>query len=243
MDDNYLDRFEEGYDTSNQYWTDNKLSMNWYPKRIIEISGASGQESVLDLGLGHGKTAEYFGNFFKNYEVIEGSSIFIEKHKKNHPKSKIIFKNCFFENFDEKKEWDLIIMGYILEHVDDPGLILKKFRNYLNTNGSVFIVVPNAESLHRRFGYEAGILKDYFILSESDMGFGHKRLFSLDQLTNLVKSCNYKINRVEGIFLKPITTQQIKMLKLSSKILNAMLTVGINYPELCNSILMEIKKT
>ena len=129
MDNNYLDQFEQGYDTSNPYWTDNELSMNWYPKRIIEISGASGEESVLDLGLGHGKTAEYLGDFFKNYEVIEGSSVFIEKHKKNHPESKIIFNNCYFEDFHKSKKWDLIIMGYILEHVEDPNLILKKYRN------------------------------------------------------------------------------------------------------------------
>jgi hypothetical protein len=39
--------------------------------------------------------------------------------------------------------------------------------------------------------------------------------------------------------LKPITTQQMLDLNLSEAILQGMLKVGIGYPELCNSLLMQ----
>jgi SAM-dependent methyltransferase len=238
----YLDDYEHGYDTTNQYWTDNKLSMEWYPQRIIDISASTGEEAVLDLGLGHGKTTEYFENFFKDYEVIEGSLLFIDKFQRDHPNSNITFINCYFEDFPGNKKWDLIIMGYILEHVEDPNVILRKYRELLKPGGTIFIVVPNAESLHRRFGHEAGLLDDMDTLSADDLGFGHKRYFTVKSLSDLVESNNYKINRIEGIFLKPITSQQMKDLQLSSEILQGMLKVGIHYPELSNSILMEIMK-
>ena len=32
-----------------------------------------------------------------------------------------------FNSFDQKKEYDFITMGEVLEHVDDPSLILKTF--------------------------------------------------------------------------------------------------------------------
>lgn len=133
-------------------------------------------------------------------------------------------------------------MGYILEHVKDPDLILKKYADFLNPGGAIYIVVPNAESLHRRIGYEAGLLNDLFKLSNDDLMFGHQRYFTVKTLTDFVHSHNLKITRIEGIFIKPITSQQIRKLELSSEILMGMCKVGIEYPELSNSILMEIKK-
>ena len=58
----------------------------------------------------------------------------------------------------------------------------------------------------------------------------------------MVLSCGYKISTIEGIFLKPITTDQITKLNLGLEVLQGMLKVGVDYPELCNAILMELKK-
>ena len=65
----------------------------------------------------------------------------------------------------------------------------------------------------------------------------------LKSLTELCVTTGYSIAHVEGIFLKPITTGQIIDLKLSQPILDAMLKVGIDYPELCVGILMELRRT
>jgi hypothetical protein len=78
-------------------------------------------------------------------------------------------------------------------------------------------------------------------LSAADKDFGHQRYFSLATLTELVESEGYDVVKAEGIFLKPITTQQMTQLELSPSILQAMLIVGVDYPQLCNAILLKLK--
>jgi 2-polyprenyl-3-methyl-5-hydroxy-6-metoxy-1,4-benzoquinol methylase len=130
-------------------------------------------------------------------------------------------------------------MGFVLEHVDKPTLIISKYIKYLKPGASLFITVPNSEALNRRFGYEAGLLKDLDQLSEADIQLGHKRYFNKNSLEALVKQCGLTVKTFEGLFLKPITTNQIQTLNLSEKILKAMLKVGVHYPELCTGVLME----
>jgi len=79
------------------------------------------------------------------------------------------------------------------------------------------------------------------LLSAVDKEFGHQRYFSLASLTDLVEGAGYEVVRAEGIFLKPITTQQITQLGLSPEILQAMLIVGVDYPQLCNAMLMKLQ--
>jgi hypothetical protein len=106
----------------------------------------------------------------------------------------------------------------------------------------LFIAVPNAGSLHRRVGVAAGLLSDIYNLSEQDRGFGHKRYFDCQSLTKLVNDAGLKIVTTEGLFLKPITTSQIKALALPPNVLEAFMKVGVAYPELSNAIYMEVTR-
>lgn len=233
---NYLDKYKDAYDEN--FVLDNQLMLNWYPERVsIHVKGSS----LLDLGLGHGYTAIKLAERFKRYLVLEGSKEMIDRFYAKFGVERLDIINTWFENFETEEKFDHIAMGFILEHVENPAFILSKYKKFLSPEGSVFVAVPNGESLHRRFGYEAGLLKDMMGLSKADLDFGHRRVFNVNSLKNLIESQGYRVKNVEGIFLKPITTQQIIDLKLSDDILQAMLKVGVNYPELCNSILMEIE--
>ena len=63
--------------------------------------------------------------------------------------------------------------------------------------------------------------------------------FTLESLLAMVQSEGLEVRKVEGLLLKPITTQQMLDLNLSEAILQGMLKVGVSYPELCNSLLMQ----
>ena len=174
--------------------------------------------------------------------VLEGSPAVIKNFKKKFPKCRAQIIETFFEKFESDKKFETIVLGFVLEHVDNPLEILKHFKQFLAFNGRIFVAVPNAESLNRRLGYMAGILPDMQKLAENDVTLGHKRYFTLKSLTRLVTDARYKIERVEGIFLKPFTTQQIVSLNLDKRIIHALCEVGISYPELCCGILVELKK-
>lgn len=233
-----LDKFESAYSQEFNYSLDNELMMKWYPERIL---AGNTQESILELGIGHGYTTLFFSENSKRHVVIEGSNSIIKEFKKRNKDCKSELIETYFENFTTEEKFDLIVMGFILEHVDDPYEILNKFKSFLKPEGSIFIAVPNSKALNRRFGFEAGLLSDYNILGDADLQLGHKRWFDIENLSDLVQSAGLKVIRKEGLFLKPITTNQIKKLELDSKILDAMMKVGIDYPELCNSILLEVK--
>ena len=236
---NNLNKNINAYKKEFKYDFDNKIMLKYYPKRIIEklVNG-----SLLELGLGHGYTIREFFNHVSMYTILEGSSAVIQNFASNEPhlykKTNIV--KSYFEEFETKKKYDNILMGFILEHVENPDLILKKYKKILNKNGKLFIAVPNAESLHRQIGFYAGHLDNLKKLSEADLLLGHKRYYDKQELINLVIKYKFKILSIEGIFLKPLMSSQLQALNLPYDVINGMLEIGKKYPELSNAILMEL---
>ena len=233
-----LDQHIDGYDNNQIFSFDMKIWMNWYVKRLKQLLSGS---NCLELGIGHGYTTNEFSNFFSEYIVIEGSRKMTERYFNLFPDSKVNIKLGYFEDFNPNDKFDVILMGYVLEHVDDPEYILNKYKNYLNPHGSIYVVVPNGSALNRRFGLKADFIKSLDEISEFDYKCGHKRTFTYESLIQLVKKCDLKIAKQEGIFMKCMTTQQMIDLKIPDPIINAMCEVAVDYPELAASILLELK--
>ncbi len=236
---NYLDDFVRAYEGELQYDFDNEILLNWYPHRIINYSKDA--NSLLELGLGHGYTTTIFSKHFANHIVLDGSKAVIENFKHKYPECKAKITETYFEEFNTTEKFDLIVMGFILEHVEDPIQTLSHYRQFLTPNGKLFIAVPNAEVLNRRLGHLAGLLPDMTSLSEHDFILGHKRYYTINTLKEDIKKASYSIERMEGIYLKPFTTKQMITLNFDKKIIDALCLAGIEYPELCCGILAELK--
>lgn len=235
---NKLDEHVAAYQGENIYDFDNEILLNWYPKRIFRLAGSA--KSLLELGLGHGFTAETFSKRFQRHVILEGSPAVIKNFREKHSLCAAEINECFFETFESDEKFDLIVMGFILEHVDDPVEILRRFRSFLASNGRLFVAVPNAEVLNRRIGKVAGLLSDMTMLSENDRLLGHKRYYTVRSLEFDVRAAGCRINRLEGIYLKPFTTAQMISLQLDKPVIDALCEIGIGYPELSCGILAEI---
>jgi 2-polyprenyl-3-methyl-5-hydroxy-6-metoxy-1,4-benzoquinol methylase len=237
---NPLDDHVEAYTRKSVYDFDNEIILNWYPKKILKY--CKSRKSLLELGLGHGCTADILGFNFEKYLIIEGSKNIINNFRKLYPNSKVEIYESIFEKFDTAFKFDVILMGFVLEHVNDPNFILKHYKKFLSDNGKIFITVPNAESMNRRLGYYAGLLEDMHKLSDNDYKQGHKRYYSVETIKKEVVNAGYKIDRIEGLFLKPFTTNQLLSLKLDPRIIESLCLLGTNYPELSLGILLEVSK-
>ena len=235
---NTLDEHAAAYQGNSLYDFDNEILLTWYPERVLHHVGTA--RSLLELGLGHGFTAAIFSPHFERHVVLEGSPAIIRNFQAKHPGCRAEIVETYFEAFATGELFDVIVMGFILEHVDDPLIVLNRFRKFLAPGGKMFLAVPNAEALNRRLGHYAGLLEDMGILSENDISQGHKRYYTVDSLRDQVSKAGYQINWMEGLYLKPLTTSQIVSLRLDRKILNALCHVGIEYPELCCGLLVEI---
>jgi SAM-dependent methyltransferase len=236
---NILDNHVRAYEGELQYDFDNEILLNWYPQRILNFTKPT--DSFMELGLGHGFTTNIFSKYFSQHLVLEGSPAVIANFKKRYPDCSCKIVETYFEEFKSDEKFDVIVMGFILEHVDDPVQILRHFKQFLAPGGKMFVSVPNAEVLNRRLGHLAGLLDDMTTLSENDLILGHQRYYTLQTLTNDVEKSGYKVERTEGIYLKPFTTSQMISLEFDKKILDALCLAGIDYPELCCGILMELK--
>ena len=105
------------------------------------------------------------------------------------------------------------------------------------------MVVPNARSLHRLLGHEAGLLDDVYRLSVEDLELGHRRYFDLTSLRALVADAGLEVRRAEGIFLKPLTTRQMQGLALPPDVAEAFFKIGVAYPDIANAIYLETTRS
>lgn len=234
-----LDVHINAYGENFTFAFDNDLVLNWYPHRITQklVSGSS----LLELGVGHGLTTAHFSQHFNRHVVVEGSGAVIKQFRDNNPQSTVEIVEALFEEFDTEELFDCIVMGFVLEHVESPYEILCKFKKFLVPGGRCFIAVPNAESLHRRIGKEAGLLGDIMTLGEGDVSLGHRRLFTVATIGSEIEKCGYRLLSVEGIFLKPFSTAQLQSLQLAPNVLQALCAIGVGYPELSCALLVEVE--
>ena len=230
------------YTVKNLYDFDNQIILHQYPKMILDHLIDEGLDyadvNVLDLGLGHGYSAQVFQNYFTNYTILDGDKEVIDIFNKNNHGHDISIVHTFFEDYMSKDNYDVIVAGFILEHVVDPLYILKKYKDMLSSNGKMFIAVPNAEALNRRIGFEAGLLDDIEQLSSTDIELGHRRYYTVGTISSLCIKAGLTIKFIDGIYLKPFTTKQILSLNLSERVIKALCKVGREYPELCLGILV-----
>lgn len=233
-----LDKYVVTYEGNSIYDFDNRILLRWYPQRIM--AHTQGKDSLLELGLGHGFAALEFSGHFARHVILEGSPAVVANFRKHTPAFRAEIVETYFEEYETKEKFDVIVMGFVFEHVDNPVKLLQKFKDHLVPGGKVYVAVPNAESMNRRLGHYAGLLPDLFQLSPNDIDSGHQRYYTKESIQKDVRSAGGHVNRIEGLFLKPLMTSQLLSLKLDEKIINAMCQLGVGYPELSLGILVEV---
>jgi SAM-dependent methyltransferase len=241
-----LNAYKDAYEVQFKFYDENQWYLAQYASLMSDTILKESLKSVLSLGIGHQVVSNQLlsllkENVISNYEIVEGSASIISNFLNANQNISIGVHESFFENFDSVKKFDAIEMGFVLEHVDDPLLILKRFKSFLNPGGTIFVSVPNARSLHRLIGHKAGLLNNMYSLSNHDLELGHKRYFDLDTISSNIEDAGYRIVKSKGLMLKPITGDQINQLKWDNNIISALMEIGLDYPEIANCMYLEAK--
>lgn len=238
MEEN-LDNHANAYvGDDNIYHFDNNILMHWYPKRILEL--CTNKNALLELGLGHGFTAQIFTKKFLHHVILDGSPAVIGHFTQKFPNFESTIIETYFETYETNERFDAVIMGFVLEHVNNPVELMSKFKKFLNPGGCIYVTVPNAEVLNRRLGVLGGLLDNIEELSLHDHALGHKRYYSVKSLSDDIEAAGLKIDVLEGIYLKPFTTKQMLSLQLSAPLIEALCKIGMDYPELSCGILAKL---
>ncbi|OHA71303.1 MAG: hypothetical protein A3H01_01580 [Candidatus Wildermuthbacteria bacterium RIFCSPLOWO2_12_FULL_40_9] len=197
--------------------------MGRYRIRTI-LDNCKKRGTLLDLGCSYGRIAKALSFDFKSIVAVDGSDALINQAKKENTVRNISYHVSLIEDLEIKSKFDVVLLSFILEHVAEPQKILKKATQFLKSKGVLFIMVPNAESLHRRVGKAMGIIKKLDELTITDINHGHRRVYTLKTLEKEIGSVGLNINKKGTFFIKPFSNKQME--KFDPKICDAFYEVG-----------------
>lgn len=189
--------------------------------RTLEMGPAEGVMTELLVGHGHDLT------------IVEGSTKFSADIINLFPTVRVV--NSLFEDFVPNSQFDNIIVGHVLEHVNDPVAILGLCRGWLAPNGRVLAAVPNSRSLHRQAAVLMGLLQFEEQLNEMDRHHGHRRVYSPEAFRRDFMRAGFDIDVFGGYWLKPLSNRQIED-NWTSDMLEAFMRLGERYPDIAGEI-------
>lgn len=172
------------------------------------------KKDVLEIGCG-------FRPFFlcaKNYNsyiaIEPGRDVFNVIADLGKTKNNVKTINSTFEDWcslNPKIQFDLIILPGVLHELNDAKHVLELCVSHLREKGSIYINVPNANSLHRKLAVAMGIYKNSSDVSNRNKLMQQNYIFSFNDLRDLVSSVSksLKIVKMKSFFLKPFTHDQM----------------------------------
>lgn len=189
--------------------------------------------SVLELGPAEGVMTEIFFAKYKDYTAVEGSEKFCKLLEEKFPNICVV--NSYFENYQPNRKFDNIILGHVLEHVDNPVEILKLCKSWLNDGGVILSAVPNSHSLHRQAAVLMGMLQRENELNDTDKGVGHQRVYNYELLKSDFELAGCKIKASGGYWVKSISNGQIDE-QWTREMIDAYMRLGEDYPDIAAEI-------
>ena len=141
------------------------------------------------------------------------------------------------------KRYDNIILTHVLEHLDDPVLILKRINeDWLAEQGRFFLVCPNANAPSRQIAVKMGLIPHNAAVTPAEAAHGHRCTYTLDTLERDARVAGLRVVQRSGIFFKALANFQWDRLLqtdiISKEYLDGCYQLGQHYPDLCSSIFL-----
>lgn len=199
---------------------------------------------IVELGCSQGIMTEKLAKVCDHLTVVEGSINNINFVKDIIHDDNVNFVHSLWQDYDILPKFSDIIFASGLEHISDSeGLtLLSVISKNINHNGHLHIIVPNMKSLHRRIAKNAGLINSFDEPSDLDKKLGHKTFYDIDKLQSIIKSAGFKIDKIEGIFLKPLPNKQMLDLNLTPEEIKGFYKTGQEFPDLAAHIYMKCIK-
>ncbi len=163
-------------------------------KHLIKLIAkhVASKSTILDVGCANGDIAVELSN--KGYKVhgIDFEELRLKNAKDLASKYEqlIKFENKSFKELSNNIKYDVILLGEVLEHFNDPVDILRKIQVLLRPNGRVVITTPNMPSLRNRIKF--GTLGIF-----PDNNPEHKFYFDYKRFSKVILSANFELNYFE----------------------------------------------
>lgn len=200
------------------------------------------QGNLLELGSFKGDFTQRFLPYFDDMTCVEASGVAIEEAR-HKLRGKVEFVNATFETVVLPKRYDNIILTHVLEHLDDPVMVLKRINDeWLAEGGRLFLVCPNANAPSRQIAVKMGLITHNAAVTSAEAEHGHRCTYSLDALERDAVAAGLSVVHRSGIFFKALANFQWDRLLntdiISKEYLEGCYKLGQQYPDLCSSIFL-----
>lgn len=170
--------------------------------RHINPSGNS-----LEMGSFDGSMSALLLEKIGQLDVIEGSETLANNLREKFG-SRLGVNHGWFEEFEPTKRYEQIFLVHGLEHVENPVSVLKRAASWLDTNGKLFVAVPNANALSRQIAVKMGVVKSLQAVTAGEEKHGHLRTYNLDTFLAEFRDANLEVVESGGVIVKPLSNSQ-----------------------------------
>jgi 2-polyprenyl-3-methyl-5-hydroxy-6-metoxy-1,4-benzoquinol methylase len=189
--------------------------------------------SILELGPAEGIMTDLIYTLGYPLTLVDGSALFCDELRKRYPDTEVY--HSLFEDYCTDKKFQTIILGHVLEHVNDPVLVLRHIKQFLSEDGIILAAVPNANSIHRQAAVLMGLIPDIKTFSELDKRVGHMRVYTIEEFKSDFISAGLHVEKLGGYWLKPLTNSQIEK-SWTAEMIEAFMKLGEQYPDIAAEI-------
>jgi 2-polyprenyl-3-methyl-5-hydroxy-6-metoxy-1,4-benzoquinol methylase len=172
----------------------------WTVDRLLDW--VKGPE-VLELGFGDDQWTEKILRRFGHSHVVDASERLLVQAQVKYG-DRITTYASLFEEFSPPKRFDSVVASYVLEHVEDPVEVMTRAASWLAPGGHVLVVVPHADSIHRRLAVAMGMQTRTDALGPTDRQMGHRRVYTIAAMERDIVAAGLKIHRRRGLLFKPL---------------------------------------
>lgn len=196
--------------------------------------------SILELGPAEGIMTDYLATLGISLTVVDGASAFCNAIQSRHPGIEV--RQTLFEDFAPDRQYDNIVLGHVLEHVDEPVDILRRAASWLTPHGKILAAVPNSRSIHRQAAVVMGLLAKEDQLNDMDHHHGHRRVYNPESFRQDFLAAGLTIDIFGGYWLKPLSNGQIEQ-TWTAEMLEAFMQLGERYPDVAGEIYVVANRT
>lgn len=188
---------------------------------------------ILELGPAEGLMTDLLVTLGQPLTAVDAGKPFCDAIAARHQQVSVV--HALFEEFNPDSKFQTIILGHVLEHVEEPVALLKRVATWLEADGRILAAVPNARSLHRQAAVVMGILDFEEALNEADRAHGHRRVYNPETFRSEFKRAGLRIEAFGGYWLKPLSNAQLESF-FTPAMSDAFMRVGERYPDIAGEI-------
>lgn len=235
------------YDSETHDTADHKYAYNFdfdvmHPFMVRAFAPFFRPGAVLELGSYQGAFTSRLLPYFEDITCVDASEAAVRVARATLA-DKVRFEVARFEDLTLPKRYENIVLTHVLEHLDEPSLVLGRInREWLADSGRLFLVCPNANAPSRQIAVKMGLISHNTAITPAEAAHGHRNTYTLDTLEREATAAGLNVVHRSGIFFKALANFQWDRLLqtdiVSKEYLDGCYQLGQVYPDLCASIFL-----